>query len=165
MRVGRLFGIILVGTVLSFSQVLFGCKSAPKHARHTASELSSVALSCGGTDLRQSYSFFVTRRDDTVLFDAECFDLAENPIKIDSQRLDDDTWRSILSVIDETDSISCAKNHRKSRQAHAVADGDVYAFCLTFSDGCRYTAPVRREKLESLMRRVAESLATEASEN
>ncbi len=164
MRVGRIFVLFLFGTVLSLTQILFGCGRTSRHARHTTFELSSVSVSCGSTDRRQSYSFFITRRDGTVLFSADFSDANGDEIKLNSQRLEPAAWRLIADIIDATDSINYIEMHKASRRAHAVADGDVYAFCLTFSDGCSYTAPVRCEKIEKAMRDIALDIASDGNE-
>lgn len=164
MRVWRIFVLFLFGTVLSLTQVLFGCGRASRHARHTASELSSVSVSCGSADRRQSYSFFITRRDGTVLFSADFSDINGDEHRLDSRLLDPDAWQLIADIIDDTDSINYVEKHKASHRAPAVADGDVYAFCLTFSDGISCTAPVRCEEIEKAMRDIALGLASDGNE-
>lgn len=144
--------------MLCFFCGLLGCQKAPKKAKHELSELTAVSISCGNMDRRYSYSFSAKRQENGWLLDAECFTRdRETETVLENRALDSEDASMLLDILEQNESIAYLENYKKTRAFRFwIADETTYGFCLTFSDGSRYTAPDRQSDLEELFYRLAD---------
>lgn len=144
--------------VLSLICGMFGCQKAPKPAKHTLSEITAVSISCGHMDRSYAYSFGAHKEENGWLLDAECFTHnheAETAFK--GNKLGDDDAEALLEILKQNGSIAYAENYKKPKKFRFnIADETSYGFCLTFSDGSRYSTSDRQSDLEKFFYLLAE---------
>lgn len=145
--------------LLSLLCGLFGCQGAPKAAKHSLSEISAVSISCGHTDLRLCYSFWLRREEEAWLLNAEFF-TRESKTVLENRRLVGEDAEAVLEILKKNNSIAYVENYRKPKAVFTpTADEDTYVFCLTFSDTRQYTAFGRQRDLEEFFYALAEEIS------
>ena len=167
-----MFGKILrrTVTILGLAAILvglFGCNKAPKPARHSISEISSVSISCGHMDRSYGYCFWLRREEDVWLFDAECFiHDHEDEAMFEGREVKSEDVDVMLKIIEQNDSITYAENYKPPKKLpFEVMDETTYSFCLTFSDGSRYLTSDSQAELENFFYRLAEKYGNTETEN
>lgn len=143
--------MVILSSVFGF----FGCQ---KSAKHELSEITSVSISCGHTDRRFGYSFWVHKEENGWFLNAECFtNDKETETVFENRELSGDDTETLIGILERNDSILYVENYREPKTfAFQVADGETYGFCLTFSDGSRYVTGDRQKDLEEFFYRIAE---------
>ena len=162
-RTGMMYGKFLkkavaVMGILTVLSGLFGCTKAPKPAQHTISEISDVSISCGHMDRSYGYFFWVHREQDKWLFNAECFTHDhEVETVFENREVSGQNMDALFEILEHSDSITYAENYKKPKAPLFEAlDDTTYTFCLTFSDGSRYTTCDRQKELEEFFYLLAE---------
>lgn len=129
-----MIALALVGTFFTF----FGCKS---EKTHTASDVVSLSISSGDMDLRNSYSFGISLKDDVWIFYADCFAAdGETPIKLETP-IENDDAENLLADAEKSGFITSPKKYKKSIFGKSVADETIYSSLVTFSDGEKVSIP------------------------
>lgn len=129
---------------------LLACQKAAENSEHELSEITSVSISCGHTNRNNGYSFWVHKKDNCWLFDAECFTHNyEKETRFKDQSLNRKDEEKLFDILSKNESISYAENYKKSKMSSLRAvDDTVYAFCLCFSDEKQYLTNDRQKDLE-----------------
>lgn len=145
-------------TALSLFCGLFGCRNAPKPAKHELSEITALSISCGHMDRRYGYSFWVHKEENAWFLYAECFtDNYETETVIENAVLMSDDVEALFKILELSESIAYVENYKKPKNpAFQIADEETYGFCLGFSDGSQYAASGRQADLENFFYRLAE---------
>lgn len=138
---------------------LFGCSKSPKPAQHTISEISAVSIACGHMDRSYGYYFWIHREQDKWLFDTECFtNDHETETVFENREVSGEDIDALFKILERNDSITYAENYKKPKKPlFEIMDETTYSFCLTFSDGNRYTTNDRQKELEEFFYCLAEN--------
>ena len=151
---------VITLSLISLLCGLFGCGKAPRSARHTVSDITSVSVSCGHMNRNYAYSFRLHRQEGVWLLDAECHihDKADEAA-FESREVGETDARKLLELIDKNGLITYAEGFKKPKDSPIQAtDEAIYGFCLGFSDSSRFMTSDRIEELEEAFYRLTEQI-------
>lgn len=121
------------------------------------SDLISVSISSSSSDIRQNYSFFLYKEDESWLLNAYYFTPdTEEEINIEKRELDEAKVKKLFEILD------CDNNKKKGRKRWSISslffipDRETYSFVLTFQDKSQYIEKVRKQKIEEFFYSSAE---------
>lgn len=141
--------------LMSFVLGLFKRKKSPDY---TADDVRSASLSCGHMDYSFCYSFFLRKKDNIWLLDA---DYAENTeaarTEYEDRKTDDTDVEKLLCIIRDNDLIKKMQLYRKPKKRIVIQDETTYTTGLCFTDGKTLCVPTLISKdFETEFRHLAE---------
>lgn len=131
---------------------------SPVSAQHEASDITAVSLFSSHMDFNYCYSFYIHKKEDVWLFDAECFtyDHAVQTVFENFELLSEDV-EALLEIIERENMISYVENYVKpDNSPYELVDATTYSFSLDFSDGNSYLTSGCQRALEDLFYSLAE---------
>lgn len=118
---------------------LFGCKGTKEY---TAKDIEAISISCGEMDLRSSYSFALSLKEDTWILYADCFSIdGETEINLKTP-IENEEAENLLALAEKSGFISSLRKYRKPLFKPSTADEAVYSSSITLSDGNTFSAPI-----------------------
>lgn len=129
---------------------LTACQKKAERPKHQLFEITSVSISSAHINQLNSYSFFAHKEKNNWFFDAEYFaNGSEIQTQIKNQELSSEETEKLFNILSQNGSIAYCENYKNSRKLFSDAvDEDVYAFCLSFSDGKQFLTKDRQKDLE-----------------
>lgn len=134
---------LIVFSMLLLSFLLF----SPKEEK-SLSDLISISISSSSSDIRQNYSFFLYKENESWLLNAHyCTFDTDIEMNIENKEIDEREVKKLFEILDDYNK----KKGRKSFQISSlffIPDKETYSFVLTFSDKSQHIEKTRKQRLE-----------------
>lgn len=141
---------LIITSIFLISFLLF----SPKEEK-SLSDLISISISYSSSDIRQNYSFFLYKGNETWLLNAHYFTFdTDIEMNIENKKIDEREVKKLFEILDDYNK----KKGRKSFQISSlffINDKETYSFVLTFSDKSQHIEKTRKQRLEEFFYSIA----------
>ncbi len=119
-------------------------------------DITGVSLSCGHMCFDYCYSFYISKRNEKLLFSASFFlKNANGRICFEDAPVKEEAFSSLLDLISKTNLIKKANNFKAQEQSFEALDETTYSLSVYFETGSVF-AKISSKELEKFFFELAE---------